>query len=112
MPIKHSLPEQIRFLVTTRPDPRVLKYYHRIKPFDLLEDAPNEVDDIVRYASSLLTELENKTRIQLATRISQAAEGNFLYAHLVLGDLLAQQARALGKEMHITRPLNLAEASH
>ena len=83
-----DLPEQVRILATTRPDPRVLKYYRDVKPFDLLEDAPTGMGDVRLYAYERLAALDDEQRIGLADRISQAAEGNFLYAHLVLSDLL------------------------
>jgi len=85
-----DLPQNIRVLVTTRPDPRVLKFYNKVKPFDLFEDAPKDVDDVRRYAYERLAELEHEQRTRLADRIAQAAQRIFLYAHLVINDLLAR----------------------
>jgi len=85
-----DLPDQIRVLVTTRPDPRVLKQYRGVTPFDLIEDAMADKDDVRLYAFERLAQLDNAQRNRLADRIAQSAEGNFLYAHLILGDLLGR----------------------
>jgi WD40 repeat protein len=85
-----DLPQNVRVLVTTRPDPRVLKFYNKVKPFDPLTDAPEDVNDVRLYAYERLAELEHKPRNKLADRIAQAAQGIFLYAHLVINDLLAR----------------------
>jgi hypothetical protein len=87
-----DLPPQVRFLVTTRPDPRVLKHFRAVEPFDLLMNAPTEVNDVRDYAYQRLHELDEDRRAALAWRIAQAAEDNFLYAHLVLEDLLPRLA--------------------
>lgn len=81
-----DLPDSIRLLVTTRPDPRVLNLYHMVKPFDLISDAPTGENDVRFYVYEQLAALNGKQRGLLADRISQAAEGIFLYAHMVLGD--------------------------
>ena len=83
-----DLPEHVRLLVTTRPDPRVLKYYWGAKRFDLIRDAPESADDVRLYTDEQLTALTGEQRSMTAKRIADAAEGNFLYAHLVLTDLL------------------------
>lgn len=85
-----DLPQNVRLLVTTRPDPRVLKFYNKIKPFNLLTDAPEDVNDVHLYAYERLAELEHEPRNKLADRIAQTAQGIFLYAHLVINDLLAR----------------------
>jgi hypothetical protein len=79
----NGLSKQIRLLVTTRPDPRVLKYYQDAKTFDLIKDAPRDVDDVRLYAYERLAVPNNAQRILLADRISKAAEGNFLYASIL-----------------------------
>jgi hypothetical protein len=84
-----DFPESVRFLVTTRPDPRILKNFN-VKPFDLIEDAPADTDDIQLYAWERLVSLEEPKRSHLANQTSQAAAGIFLYAYLVLNDLLPQ----------------------
>ncbi len=83
-----DLPPQIRVLVTTRPDPRVLYLLHECKRFDLIQDVPAGMDDVRLYAYERLAALAEEQRALLADRISQAAEGIFLYAHLVLQELL------------------------
>lgn len=82
-----DLPEPVRFLVTTRPDPRILKNFQGIQPFDLVENEPFEVNDIRLYVYERLAQLEEPQRSDVADRISQSAAGIFLYASLVLDDL-------------------------
>ena len=85
-----DLPQNVRLLATTRPDLRVLKFYNKVKPFNLLTDAPKEVDDVHLYAYERLVELENAQQTRLSDRIAEAAQGIFLYAHLVINDLLSR----------------------
>jgi energy-coupling factor transporter ATP-binding protein EcfA2 len=87
-----DLPSPVRVLVTTRPDPRVLTFFRRIKPVDLIVDAPAKVDDVRRYVEQRLTGATHppdaKRYTDLAKQISAAARGNFLYAYFVLNELL------------------------
>jgi len=83
-----DLPKQVRFLVTTRNDPRVLFLHHEVEPFDLIDDATDDADDVRLYAYERLAGLNDERRTNLASGISQAAEGKFLYAHLVLNELI------------------------
>ena len=53
----NDLPEKVRFLVTTRPDPRVLKYYGGCRCFDLVKDVPDSVEDVRLYSYEYLREL-------------------------------------------------------
>jgi hypothetical protein len=82
-----DIPAPVRFLVTTRPDRRVLKQYSKVKPFDLIDDAPSEYDDVRTYGYERLADLPVEHLGGLAERISRAAQGNFLYASLVISDL-------------------------
>lgn len=83
-----DLPEQVRILATTRPDPMVLKNYRKVKSFDLIKDAPANVDDVGIYVYNRLEMLDETPRMKLVDRIKLAAASNFLYAHLLLDDLL------------------------
>jgi hypothetical protein len=86
-----DLPEQVRFLVTSRPDPRVLKNFRQAKRVDLIEDAPPDVDDVQAYASGRLAKAEGvpaRSVGAFADRIAKAADGIFLYAAIVLDELL------------------------
>ncbi len=80
-----DLPSQVRFIVTTRPDQRVLKYFRQ--SFDLIKDASVNVDDVRLYAYERLHELEIEKRAKLADRIAREARGMFLYAQQVIDDL-------------------------
>ena len=90
-----DLPEQVRFLVTSRPDERVLWLLPGARVFHLDRDVPPDQvpgqDDVCRYVlkrlEALAPGLKAEGRKALAGRISLAAEGIFLYAHLLLADL-------------------------
>ena len=87
-----DLPPQVRILATTRPDPRVTKYFRDAKLFDLIADAPPDVDDVRVYTLGRLARAEGLDAVAaaaLADRISAAAKGIFLYAAIVLDELLS-----------------------
>lgn len=85
-----DLPQNVRFLVTTRSDPRILKFYSKVKTYDLTTDAPKDVDDVYLYAYERLATLDSKSRKRFALKIAQAANGVFLYAYLVLSDVYSR----------------------
>jgi hypothetical protein len=82
-----DLPPRVRFLVTARPDPRVLKLYVTAKPLDLVRDAPKDRGDVRAFAWDGLAGLDDAPRGRLADRIAVASDGNFLYAFLLLRSL-------------------------
>jgi WD40 repeat protein len=94
----------IRWLLTSRPDARVLDQLPRARRVDLIDDCPTEIDDVAAYLTLRLAESRTGggTGIDadssgadrpLMTRLAAAAAGNFLYAHYVINDLLADPAR-------------------
>lgn len=86
-----DLPTQVRILVSTRPDPRILKYYRRNPVVDLIEDAPPDQDDVRAYALGRLAKvegLEAGAARAFAQRMAAAAGGIFLYAAIMLDELL------------------------
>jgi tetratricopeptide (TPR) repeat protein len=93
-----DIPKKARFIVTTRPDPAVLVHFQNIKPFDLVKDAPQTIDDIYLYvlermqqiiaADSGNAKIDSVSAEKLATKISEAAKGIFLYAHLLFNSIL------------------------
>jgi hypothetical protein len=107
-----DLPPQVRFLVTTRPDPRVSYALPEARFFDLVRDAPSSMDDVRLYVRERLAaqdrELDSGQREALAERISQAAEGVFMYAHLVLADLV-RGALEIGELETASLPKGLPE---
>ena len=82
-----DMPPQVRFLVTARDDPRVLKLFSNTPPFDLIKDAPKDSGDVRDFAWDGLAGLDEARRGMLADRIAGASDGNFLYAYLVLRSL-------------------------
>jgi tetratricopeptide (TPR) repeat protein len=86
-----DLPAPVRFLVTTRDEPRILKMFRGVQPFDLIRDAPADIDDVGIYAAQRLKKLghiSDAKRRAFAERLSKQAGGVFLYAAMVLDELL------------------------
>jgi hypothetical protein len=93
-----NLPAPVRILAATRDEPRVLKFFHRSATFDLIRDASPDVDDIRLYALARLKSAaiaDGKHCERFAKRLSKQSAGVFLYAALVLDDLLAQPQTTL-----------------
>jgi hypothetical protein len=87
-----DLPPQVRVLASTRPDPRILYLFPEVTPFDLIDHAPTDTDDVYDYVSTQLAgRMELEAAQALARRIADASDGVFLYAHLVLRELLSDQ---------------------
>jgi len=85
-----KLPPQVRFLLTTRNEDRVLEHFRGQPSLNLITDQPPKVDDVREFASARLrgSALQPARAQDLATRLSKAAEGVFLYAAMVLDELL------------------------
>jgi WD40 repeat protein len=56
---------------------------------DLSADAPPHADDVLGYAERRLAPVLGDAGRALARRVAAAADGNFLYAHHVINDVLA-----------------------
>lgn len=84
-----GLPPNVRFLVTSRDDPRIKEQFsnRNFRAFDLIKDAPPKVNDVKLFAFERLARLGEPARTDLATRISQQAAGIFLYAYMVIQQL-------------------------
>ena len=81
----------IRFVLTSRPDPRVLKLLPK-PALDLIADAPPDVDDVRTYVINRVREFPSTRKETLIAKVAHASGGNFLYARYVLDDLLAAGA--------------------
>ncbi len=89
---EYGLPRQVRFLLTSRPEPRVLA---ELPPpsLDLERDLPNDNTDLHSFIESSFMDLDEALRTSLADQIVAAGEGNFLYARYVVDDLRANPVR-------------------
>ena len=97
-----DLPPQVRFIETTRSDPRVDKYFLDVSKIDLIEDAPFDNADVRIYVAQRLASeapgLDSEKRDLLAMRIGEEAKGVFLYGHMVVNDLLSHLSDIPGLE--------------
>jgi hypothetical protein len=104
-----DLPSQVRVLATTRPDPPVLYLFPMLTPVDLLRTAPTNTDDVRDYVYSRLgLPRAAPERERLADRLAKAAGGNFLFAHLVLEDLLPRLTEVIDLDA-LPLPAGLSE---
>lgn len=90
-----ELPGRLRFLVTSRPDPWVLRTLPQ-PALDLIDDRPTEADDVRTYVDGRLGLLDPPLRKAWTDNVSGIAAGNFLYARHALDDLLARESVLLG----------------
>jgi hypothetical protein len=93
-----DVPVPVRILATTRDEPRVLKLFHDVKALDLIKDADPDFNDVRAYAEARLAEkpfVELARRKDFAQRLSGEANGVFLYAAVVLDELLKRPQRDL-----------------
>jgi hypothetical protein len=87
-----DMPAPVRVLATVRDPsdlPRALQSPWRV---DLIKDAPPGVQDVAEYVLARLIPASNAALAQLGQTIVDRAQGNFLFAHLVVEDLLKRQA--------------------
>jgi hypothetical protein len=108
-----DLPANVRFLITTRAEPRVVDQFDNVRELDL-SAAAHEVAaqaDLQGYlgarfrSSSSLRALLAADAAALRDRIAERADGNFLYAKFVL-DELASGRRTPGGEIELPQGLH------
>lgn len=88
--LARDFPPQVRFLLTSRSNnDRVFDLVGR-STLDLLADAPASLDEVKPYVVARLAGVPEPDRSVAASRIAAKSEGNFLYAHHVVNDLLAR----------------------
>jgi hypothetical protein len=90
------LPPNVRFVLTTRPDPRISRLFDT-QAIDLVADAPTGTDDVLTFAELWLKKAfagmsDTSTALTLAKHLATRADGNFLYAYYVLLDLSTRVA--------------------
>lgn len=86
-----DLPTKVRILVTTRNDQRVMDYFHRHLIFDLIKNAPPDIDDVKEYVVHRLLgnmKLTPAQQVDFAKRVALQAKGIFLYVSIVLNELM------------------------
>lgn len=83
-----ELPPPLRFVVTSRPDPWVLRALPA-SAVDLRDDRPPGTDEIQRYAYRRLSTIPKPRRRAWVERLGDVADGNFLYARHMIDHLLA-----------------------
>ena len=92
-----SLPSWVRFVMTSRPERRVLRGFEPLKPYQLREKSDESLSDIRRYVNDRVAQpaLQNCLQVNqvqpqtLINNITNLSHGNFLYTTLLLNDIEA-----------------------
>jgi AAA ATPase domain len=83
------LPPQVRWVLTSRTDQRVLWSFQNAVEFDLTEDVQGSQDDVRAYANSRLSFLPEPTRGAVADLVAATAQTTLLHAKFLVDTLLA-----------------------
>jgi len=96
-----AVPRPLRFMLTSRPDPRVTDRLTRAPGFivDLDQDVDAAIQDVRMYALRRLAARPRRQPEQLAEQIAQVSAGNFLYARHTVDDLLGEQESYGGRPL-------------
>jgi WD40 repeat protein len=92
-----DLPPWVRFVCTSRPEQRVLRYFDSLTPHVLEAESQMNLEDVGRYVAYRVAKDGMTARLQeagveprrLADKVAELAEGNFLYAKVLLNDIEA-----------------------
>ena len=88
--LANDFPPQVRFFLTCRTNSERVFDLVGPRTLDLLADVPNNLDEVQPYVWAQLAQVPEPDRTTAAARIAAKSEGNFLYAHHVVSDLLAR----------------------
>jgi tetratricopeptide (TPR) repeat protein len=91
-----KLPDWIRLLITSRPEPEVMQPLQDLEPFVLAADSPENVEDMKKFVTTYMQEYAPGGKIDDETmnQILAVSEKNWLYAELLL-DALRNGRRTL-----------------
>jgi hypothetical protein len=92
-----SLPSWVRFILTSRPDRRVLREFEPLQPYKLEEMSQQNLGDIRHYIQKRLAEPAFHNQLEaaqmssqtLVDELTQLSMGNFRYVRFLLDDLEA-----------------------
>lgn len=94
-----DLPRWVRFLCTTRPERRVLRYFDDLAPYVLAAESQMNLDDIHKYIVNRVGKKKMKAQLkragvesqELVDHVAELSDGNFLYTKILLNDIEAGQ---------------------
>lgn len=92
-----DLPPWVRFILTTRPEKRALRYFINLPVYSLAAESQMNLDDIRRYIINRVGAEQMQARLRsagteaqaLTDRLFNLSGGNFLYTKILLDDLAA-----------------------
>lgn len=84
-----QLPRWIKFVLTSRPEKNVSKYFHSYECVDIVDSMPEGYNDIMAYLIKALSdELQRiPNKLELLRQICDLSDGVFLYAELLVTDI-------------------------
>jgi WD40 repeat protein len=93
----NDLPQWVRFLFTTRPERRVLRYLAHMQPYTLAAESQMNRNDIRKYIENRVSNEKMQARLQsanvelqtLVNRLTELSTGNFLYIKILINDIEA-----------------------
>jgi WD40 repeat protein len=91
------LPSWVRFVLTSRPERRVLRGFEPLKPYHLREKSDESLADVRQYIEDRVDQPALQDQLQvnqvqpqtLINEITRLSQGNFLYTTLLLNDIEA-----------------------
>ncbi|MEA5593459.1 ATP-binding protein [Rivularia sp. UHCC 0363] len=94
-----DLPPWVRFIMTSRPENRVMREFKPLEPYNLDEKSEESNTDIYQYIKERVRETKLQDVLQeakvavenLSGQIVELSDGIFLYAELLLNDIEAQR---------------------
>lgn len=93
-----DFPPQVRFICTCRSMNETIIDIIGEPSLDLIKNAPSNLDEVKLYAVTRLKSIPEPKCSDLADVIAKKSNGNFLYAHHVINDLLANGDNILDYE--------------
>jgi hypothetical protein len=100
-----NMPPQFRLLLTSRPDPRVLRYIGP-QTLDLIVDVPPDEDEIQDYAERRLQAVGLPGSSLLASTVSAMSKGNFLFAQFLVRHIESQSPQIEALELKVPSGLD------
>jgi hypothetical protein len=84
-----SLPSWVKIVITSRPEPGIVKFLNRLSPFEIMEDDPRHLSDIRLFVSCQLREVMNEDELERGVELFVSrSEGRFIYVANMISEML------------------------
>lgn len=82
-----NLPDWFKLVITSRPDPLIIRKLSRLNPYELSSIDAENIKDIGAYLNIQLSHLKECNRVKVIDNLIKKSEGIFLYIHEVLKEI-------------------------